>query len=137
MSFIQKDFNSAFVNSIQLQENIIRVCEDHFALINELNNTSINISDLINSLHISVMNYEAIRKQHDSMQQTYLQQNDFTQQLHLLSQNKIEFENQYFIDRQYRRSESFFNRREDFRDKNDRFQARRFKKCFVCKKFDC
>ncbi len=36
-----------------------------------------------------------------------------------------------------RRDESFFNRREDFRDRNNRFQARRSKKCFVCKKFDC
>jgi hypothetical protein len=113
-------------------------------LINELNNASINVSDLINALHTNVMNYEAIRKQHDS-QQTYLQQNDltqqiylndFTQQTHLLNQNQSEFENQYFIDRQYRREKSF-NRREEFRDRNDRFQARRFKKCFVRKKSDC
>jgi hypothetical protein len=73
------------------------------------------------------MNYEAIRKQHDFMQQIYMQQN---------VENQIEFENQYFIDRKYRRKKSF-NRREDFRDRNNRFQARRFKKCFVCEKFDC
>ncbi len=97
MSTIQKDLNSAFVDSIQLRKNIIRVCRDHFALTNELNNASINVSDLINALHTNVMNYEAIRKQHDSMQQiylndftqqTYLQQNDLTiQQTHLLNQN--------------------------------------------------
>jgi hypothetical protein len=49
------------------------------------------------------MNYEAIRKQHDS-QQIYLQQNDLTQQIylndltqqiHLLNQDQSEFENQY------------------------------------------
>ncbi len=136
MSTIQKDLNSAFVDSIQLRKNIIRVCRDHFALISELNNASINVSDLINALHTNVMNYEAIRKQHDSMQQTYL--NDLTQQTHLLNQNQIESENQYFIDRQYRRDESSFNRREDYRDKNDRFQNnRRLKKCFVCEKLDC
>jgi hypothetical protein len=93
------------------------------------------------------MNYEAIRKQHDSMQLIYLQQNDLTQQIylndlkqqiHLLNQNQSEFENQCFIDRQYRRDESFFNRREDFRNRNDRFQSnRRLKKCFVCEKSDC
>jgi hypothetical protein len=137
MSTIQKDLNSAFVDSIQLGKNIIKICRNHFALINDLNNASISVSDLINSLHTSVMYYEAIRKQHDSMQQIYLQQNDFTQQIHLLNQNQIEIENQYFTDRQYRREESF-NRRESYRDRNDRFQNnRRLKKCFVCEKPDC
>jgi hypothetical protein len=63
MNIIQKDLNSAFNDLIQLRKNIIQICRDHFALINELNNASINISDLINSLHTNVMNYEAIRKQ--------------------------------------------------------------------------
>jgi hypothetical protein len=70
------------------------------------------------------------------MQQTYLQQNDFAQFTHLLNHDQSEFENQYFTDRQYRREESF-NRREDFRGRNGRFQARRLKKCFVCEKFGC
>jgi type III secretory pathway component EscR len=145
MNTIQKDLNSAFVESIQLRKNIIKICRDHSALINDLNNASMSVSNLINSLHISVMNYEAIRKQHDS-QQTYLQQNDLTQQIylndltqqtHLLNQNQDEFENQYFTDRQYRREKSSFNRREDYRDRNDRFQNnRRLKKCFVCEKPD-
>jgi hypothetical protein len=84
------------------------------------------------------MNYEAIRKQqqHDSMQQIYLQQNDFAQFTHLLNQNQNEFENQYFTHRQYRRKRSF-NRREDFRSRNNKFQARRLKKCFVCEKIEC
>jgi hypothetical protein len=69
------------------------------------------------------------------MQQTYLQQNDSTPQI-LLNQDQNELENQYFTDRQYRREKSF-NRREEFRDRNDRFQARRSKKCFVCEKLGC
>ncbi len=90
------------------------------------------------------MNYEAIRKQHDFMQQIYqndltqqiyLQQNDLAQLTHLLNQNQNSIENQYFTDKQYRREESF-NRRKDFRDRNDRFQARRSKKCFVCEKLE-
>jgi hypothetical protein len=145
MNIIQKDLNPAFNDSIQLRKNIIRVCKNHSALINELNNASIDISDLINSLHSSVMNYEAIRKQHDFMQQIYqnnltqqiyLQQNDSAQLTHLLNQNQNSIENQYFTDRQYRRERSF-NRRENFRDRNDRFQARRSKKCFVCEKLEC
>jgi hypothetical protein len=76
MSTIQKDLNSAFSDSIQLRKNIIRICRDYFALINELNNASINISDLINNLHTNFMNCEVIQKQHDSMQQIYLQNQD-------------------------------------------------------------
>ncbi len=60
MNTIQKDLNSAFDDSIQLRKNIIRICRNHFALTNDLNNASINIFDLINSLHTNVMNYEAI-----------------------------------------------------------------------------
>ncbi len=63
MNIIQKDLNSAFNDSIQLRKNIIRICRNHSALINELNNASINISNLINNLHSNVMNYKAIRKQ--------------------------------------------------------------------------
>jgi hypothetical protein len=147
MSTIQKDLNSAFVDSIQLRKNIIRVCRDHSALTNDLNNASINVSDLINALHTSVMNYEAVRKQHGSQQtylngltqQAYLQQNGLTmQQTHLLHQDQGEFENQYFTDRQYRRNESSFNRRGGYRGRNGRFQGnRRLKKCFVCGKSGC
>jgi hypothetical protein len=58
---------------------------------------------------------------------------------------QLKSDNQYFIDRQYRRDESFYDRRDDyhrdedkFRDKsNDKFQNRRFRKCFVCNKFKC
>ncbi len=82
MNIIQKDLNSAFDDSIQLRKNIIRICRNHFALINELNNASIYIFDLINNLHTNVMNYETIRKQHDFMQQSiYLQQNNLTNDL--------------------------------------------------------
>ncbi len=54
-----------------------------------------------------------------------------------MNQNQNDFENQYFTDKQYRRDKSSFNRRKNFRDKNDKFQARRLKKCVVCEKSDC
>jgi hypothetical protein len=92
---------------------------------------------LMNTLQSSIINYEVIRKVHIIAQQQY-HQNDET-------------DDHYFIDRQYRRDESSYDRRDEssfdprvefyrdeFRDRsNDKFQNRRPKKCFVCDKFDC
>jgi hypothetical protein len=57
MNVIQRELDFAFYDSIHLCENIIKICRNYFALINDLNNASINVSDLINSLHISIINY--------------------------------------------------------------------------------
>ncbi len=62
-----------------------------------------------------------------------------------LQQSDQDQNDQYFIDRQYRRDELSYDRKNDyrrdedeFRDKsNDKFQNRRLKKCFVCNKSDC
>jgi hypothetical protein len=81
---IQEDLNSAFCDSIQLRKNIIKICRNHFAFTNNLNNTSISVSDLINSLHTSVMNYEAIQKQYDSMQLLIHLYDDDTVQVSIL-----------------------------------------------------
>ncbi len=123
MNTIQRELDSAYHDSIRLRKNIIRTCRDHSALIFELINSSMNISTLINILQFSIINYEIVRK-------------SFMQQQHQYQQNEDEIDDQYFTNRQYRREESF-NRRRNFRDRNDRFQTRRFKKCFVCEKFDC
>ncbi len=66
MNIIQKELDFAFYDSIHLRENIIRVCKDHFALTNDLNNASINVSDLINSLRINITNYEVVQNQLNS-----------------------------------------------------------------------
>ncbi len=125
MNTIQRELDSAYHDSIRLRENIIRACRDHSALIFELINSSMNISTLINILQSSIINYEIVRK-------------FFAQ--HQYQQNEYETDDQYFIDRQYRREkrdESSFDRRGEFRDRINRFQARRSKKCFVCGKSDC
>jgi hypothetical protein len=123
MNIIQRELDLAFYDSIHLRENIIKICRDHFALTNDLNNVSINILNLINNLHISITNYEAIQKSIQSNSIIYVQD--------LSNQN-----DQYFIDRQYRRDE-YSNRRDEFRE-SDRFRISRFsKKCFVCDKHDC
>jgi hypothetical protein len=127
MNIIQKELDLTFYDSIHLRKNIIRTCRDHFALINDLNNISINVSNLINSLHTSITHYEVVQKLTQS--ESYLQQN-FSDQ---------EKDDQYFIDRQYCRNE-YSSRRGEFRDEdrsNDKFRTFRSKICFVCEKFDC
>ncbi len=142
MNIIQRDLNSAYHDSNRLRKNIIRACREHSTLIYELINASADISTLINVLQASIVNYETIQKA--SVQQyTQNQKNDH-----------------YFIDKQYRREESSFDRRDEysndrrdddysndrrdefrdeFRDRNDKFQNqnRRSKRCFVCEKPDC
>ncbi len=129
MNIIQKELDFAFYDSIHLRKNIIKICKDHSTLINDLNNVSINVSNLINSLHISITNYEIVQK--SAQFETYLQSNSNS-----FNQNQ---DDQYFTDRQYRRKE-YSNRRDEFRDENrsnDKFRISRSKKCFVCEKSDC
>ncbi len=62
MNVIQKELDFAFYDSTHLRKNIIKICKNHLALINDLNNALINVSNLINSLHISIINYEIVQK---------------------------------------------------------------------------
>ncbi len=130
--------NSAYHDLTRLRENIIQVCRNHSVLIFELMNFSTNILILTNTLQSSIINYEVVRK-FSAHQQYY--------------QNENEIDDHYFIDKQYRCDESLYDRRDEssfnrriefyrdvFRDNdksNNKFQNRRFKKCFVCDKFNC
>jgi hypothetical protein len=92
----------------------------------------------MNTLQSSIINYEITRKLQ------LFGQSKSQQQYH---QNEDETDDHYFIDRQYRRDESSYDRRDEsssdrrveffgdeYRDSdrsNDRFQNRRSKKCFV------
>jgi hypothetical protein len=139
MNTIQRDLNSAYHDSNRLRKNIIRVCKEHSTLIYELINASSDTSTLINVLQASIVNYEIIQKA-------------FTQQYAQDQKN-----DHYFTDRQYRRESSFDRRdkysndrrdddysndrrdehRDEYRDRNAKFQNRRSKRCFVCEKSDC
>jgi hypothetical protein len=144
MNIIQRNLNSAYHDSDRLRENIIRACREHSTLIYELINALSNTSALINVLQASIVNYETIQK-------VFIQQHQYTQD---------QENDNYFIDKQYRRGSSFDRRdeysndrrgddylndrrdelRDEFRDRsNDTFQNqnRRSKKCFVCEKSDC
>jgi hypothetical protein len=125
MNVIQRELDPAFYGSIHLRENIIRICRDHLALTNDLNNASINVPDLINSLHTSITNYEAVQKSTQSNSSIYVQ-------------SPSNQDDQYFTDRQYRRG-GYSNRRSGFRGGGKgRFRIPRFSKiCFVCEKSDC
>jgi hypothetical protein len=97
MNIIQRDLNPAYHDSTRLRENIIRACRDYSALIFGLINPSMNILILVNILQSSIINYEIVRK--FSAPQQY-HQNDET-------------DDHYFIDRQYRRGESSYDRRDE------------------------
>jgi hypothetical protein len=60
MNIIQKEFDLAYYDSIYLRKNLIKTCRSHLAMINKLNNALINVFDLINSLHINIINCEVV-----------------------------------------------------------------------------
>jgi hypothetical protein len=135
MNTIQRDLNSTYHDSTRLRENIIRISRNHSTLILALINSLMNNVTLMNNLQSSIINYEIVRKSSFAHQQYH---------------QKDEIDDHYFTDKQYRRkdessydrrNESFDRRIEFYRDEhdrlNDKFQNRRFKKCFVCDKFDC
>ncbi len=94
MNIIQRNLNPAYHDSNRLRKNIIRACREHSTLIYELINASFDTSTLINVLQASIVNYEVVQKVPSQQHQYAQDQND-----------------QYFIDRQYRRGdESSFDR---------------------------
>ena len=129
IDLLQRDFESAFQDLIHFRKNIIRIVKKHSILTTDLINTMVDTFALINSLHSSIINYEAVIKNRG--QNTYVQK-------------KNEFEDYddaaeiYFTDRQYRdrprdRLYRKFDAAASFRSHRHPFQ-RSVKKCFVCEK---
>lgn len=121
---VQQDLNSIYQSSIQLRENIIRACRDHSAINADLIILFTLTLDLINSLYTSIVNYETIHN-FVSSQQSYL------------LNEKAEKNENYYIDRQYRKDDFNFRSNEE----NDKLfrkrQQQRRKRCFVCDKKEC
>ncbi len=113
-----------------MREILIRACRSHSALLIELHNSSSNVSSLINSLYISIINFESINKKKN----TYLQSID-------TDINECDHTHEHnFIDRQYRReSINYRDNRKFLIDSRsrDRFSIRSSKICFVCDKSNC
>ncbi len=128
---IQKKLNSDYHDSNHMREILIRACRNHSILLIELHNSSSNVSSLINSLYINIINFESINKKTN----TYLQSIDINEYDHINCTHEHNF-----IDRQYRRESINYrdNRKflNDFRSR-DKFSIRFFKICFVCDNWNC
>jgi hypothetical protein len=115
-----------------MRKILIRACRDHSVLLIELHNSSSNVSSLINSLYISIINFESINKKRNK----YLQSidTDISECDHINCTHE-----QNFIDRQYRREPNYRDNRKFLTDSRsrDRFSIRLSKICFVCSKSNC
>jgi hypothetical protein len=116
-----------------MRKILIRACKDHSTLLIELHNSSSNVSSLINSLYINIINFESINKKRN----TYLQSID----TNISECDHINCTHEHnFIDRQYRReSINYRDNRKFLTDlrSRDRFSIRFSKICFVCSKSNC
>ncbi len=126
---IQKELNSDYHDSNHMRKILIWACRSHSILLIELHNSSSNVSALINSLYINIINYESINKKKN----TYFQSIDDCDHINCTHE-------QNFIDRQYRReSINYRDNRKFLIDSRsrDRFSIRFSKTCFVCDKSNC
>jgi ribosomal protein L44E len=127
---IQKELNSDYHDSNHMQEILIRACRNHSILLIELHNSSSNVSSLINSFYISIINFKSINKKRN----TYLQNID----TNISECDHINCTHEHnFIDRQYRReSINYRDNRKFLTDSRfrDRFSIRFSTICFVCDK---
>jgi hypothetical protein len=130
---IQKKLNSDYHDSNHIRKILIRACRNHFVLLIELYNSSSNVSSLIKSLFINIINFESI----NIKKNTYLQSID----TNINECDHINCTHEHnFIDRQYRReSINYRDNRKFLIDSRsrDKFSIRLFKICFVCDKSNC
>jgi dihydroxyacid dehydratase/phosphogluconate dehydratase len=61
LNIIQREIDSAYHELTRLRENVIRVCRDYVALIDDLMNSSMITINLINILQTRIINYETIQ----------------------------------------------------------------------------
>lgn len=136
IDMLQRGIGPEFAGPFYLRENIIRAVRGHPALLIGLTNPPEDVPGLVNSLHSSIVNYEAVHKtpQLGSYVQSY---ND--------EEEEDGEENEaYFVDRHYRGGRSGFRDRGRFygrqRHAPRRGTRRPFssqKRCFVCDKIGC
>ena len=112
MNEIQRNVISTFQNIEHFRKNIIKTCRENATVSAGFTNPSIDVSNLINNLHVSIINYEAMYK--PQIPAIYVQEkND---------------DETYFVNRQYR-------------ERNGRYpqtpRSFRKKKCFVCNRENC
>ena len=137
MDLLQRNLRNQFAKAFYLHENIIRAIRGHSALMAGFVNSSNDVVGLINNLHFSIINYEAVHRSlaHENYVQFY---ND--------EMKSDEAENEmFFINRRYQghrpsyrdRDRSYMKSRNAFFRGSSRFSFQRQKKCFVCEKVGC
>ena len=120
----------AFQRNEHLKKNIIKTCRENATVSADLTNPFIDVSDLVNNLHASIINYEAVYKPQTpaAAAANYVQ--------------KKNDDETYFVDRQFRRKQQYQNRGRE-RERNERYSQTsksstfRKKRCFVCNRENC
>ena len=130
MNEIQRNVISTFQNIEHLKKNIIRTCRENAIVSANLTNLSIDVSDLVNNLHASIINYEAVYKS----QIPAAAAADYVQ--------KKNDDETYFVNRQFKRKQQYQNRGRE-REKSGKYSQTpksstfRKKRCFVCNRESC
>ena len=127
MNEIQRNVTLAFQKNEHLKKNIIKTCRENAAVSADLTNPLIDVSDLVNNLHASIINYETVYKPQTPAAAAagYVQEDD---------------DEAYFVNRQFRRKQQYRDRE---RGKGDRYPQTlksstfRKKRCFVCSRENC
>ena len=136
MNKIQRNVTFVFQRNEHLKKNIIKTCRENATISTNFTNSSIDVSDLVNNLHASIINYETVYK----LQTSAAAAADYVQKTGYL-QKKNDDET-YFVNRQFRRKQQYQNRDRE-RERNDRYPQTsrsstfRKKRCFVCNRENC
>ena len=136
MNEIQRNVILVFQKNEHLKKNIIKTCRENATVSTDLTNSSIDVSGLVNNLHASIINYEAVYKSQIPAAATasYVQETDYLQ--------KKNDDETYFVNRQFRRGQQYQNRGRE-RERNGRYlqtsksSTFRKKRCFVCNRENC
>ena len=123
MNEIQRNVTFAFQKNEHLKKNIIKTCRENATVSAGFTNPFIDVSGLVNNLHASIINYEAVYKSQipAAAAAGYVQKD-----------NDDEI---YFVDRQFRRGQQQYRDRERGRggrySQTPRSSTFRKKRCFV------
>ena len=128
MNEIQRNVIFVFQKNEHLKKNIIKTCRENAVVSTNLTNSSIDVSGLVNNLHVSIINYETVYKSQipAAAAANYVQKNDDDET--------------YFVNRQFRRKQQYRDRE---RERNGRYfqtfksSTFRKKRCFVCNRENC
>ena len=112
MDEIQRNVISTFQDIEHFRKNIICACRGHAVFSTDLTNSFIDVSNLVNNLHASIINYETVYKLQTSAIYVQKKNDDET----------------YFVNRQYRERDERYPQT---------FKSFRKRKCFVCNRENC